>query len=114
VDCVFIDTADQGVKTPYIVISRTGFDPEKTLGTTTGITRSEIDIDCYAETPADAESLANAVATFFKDYTGAAGGSDTISAVLWEDMNDFENSEGNGNDQWRYAVTLTFTVFHSS
>lgn len=112
VPAIFVQAPRQGIKTPYVVISRTSHDPMKTLDGTTGMAQTEIDIDCFAATETKADALAKVVSDFFKDYTGVAGASDTIDAVLWEDMNDFENPEGDGSDTWRYAVTLTFTVFH--
>lgn len=112
VSAIFVTTADQGAKVPYLVISRTGHDPMKAMDGTTGMAQTDIDIDCYAGTPAEADALATAVEAYLKDYSGAAGGSDTIDCVLFEDKNDFENTEGDGNDQWRYVVTLSFTIFH--
>lgn len=112
IDAIFVDKIYQGFKPPYIMISRTGFDPRATLGTTTGIQETEIDIDCFAYTETLAEALAKAVSDYFKDYSGAAGGSDTIDSVEWDDINDFQNDEGNGGDCWRHAVTLSFTVLH--
>lgn len=107
----FVDKIAQGIIPPYIVISRTRVDPRKTLGTTTGIVESEIDVDCFADTEPLAEAISAAVSSFLKDYTGPAGVLDTIRAVEWDDTNDFQNPEV-GQDVWRHAVTLTFTIHH--
>lgn len=108
---VFVDKVKQGIKPPYIVISRVSADEHGTLTNTTGIKQTEIDIDCFEYTEPLAEALATAVSDYFKDYSGAAGG-DTIDAVHWVNTQDFENQEENGADQWRHAVTLTFDVWH--
>lgn len=112
VPAVFVETVRQGVKSPHIVISRTGSDARVAMDGTYGMASTEIDIDCFAATATKAEAIAKAVSDVFKDYSGPAGTSDAIDAVLWDSTNDFENSEQNGNDQWRYAVTLGFTVHH--
>jgi hypothetical protein len=112
VDKVFVSTVDQGVTVPYLVISRTGHDPMGTLTNTTGMAQTEIDVDCFAATPAAADDLADAVEGYLKDYSGGAGNRDYIDCVIFEDKNDFENTEGDGNDNWRHAVTLSFTIFH--
>lgn len=109
---IFTGTVPQGFKPPYIVISRIRHDPYKALDGTTGIGETEIDIDCFENTEPEAEALATAVADFLKDYRGAAGSSDTIDAVLFEDRSDFENLEQDGKDLWRFAVTLSFTIQH--
>lgn len=109
---IFVGTIPQGAKPPFIVISRIGHDPMKALDGTTGMVSSEIDIDCFENTEPEAEALATVVKDYLKDYSGAAGGSDTIDAVLLQDINDFENPEQDGNDTWRYAVTLSFEIQH--
>lgn len=111
-DAIFVDKIYQGFKPPYIVISRIGFDALRTLGSTTGMRKTEIDIDCFAYTEPLAEALSVAVSDYFKDYSGAAGSSDTVDSVEWMDINDFQNPEDDGGDVWRHAVTLTFSVLH--
>lgn len=108
---IFVDTATQGIKPPYILISRTSVDLRGGLGATTGIRESEIDIDCFADTSPLAEAIAEAVSTFMKDYSGPAGASDTIDAVEQVSVADFQNPEV-GQDVWRHAVTLTYSIFH--
>lgn len=111
-DAIFVNKALQGIKPPYIIISRIGHDPYKRLDGTTGMTATEIDIDCYEYTEPEAEAMAVVVKDFLKDYSGAAGASDTIDAVLLDDVNDFINPEESGGDVWRHAVTLSFTIQH--
>jgi hypothetical protein len=113
IPAIFVGKVKQGMKTPFICISRIRHDPLKTLANTTGMAESEIDIDCFANTEPKAEAIAKAVSDFLKDYSGAAGGSDTIDAVWWDDTNEFENQEDAGPDVWRHAVTLTFTIHHT-
>lgn len=109
---VFVDKAEQGAKPPFIIISRIGSDPMLALDGTYGMKSTEIDIDCYEATPTKAEALATAVSTYLDDYTGAAGGSDTIDAVMLEDTNDFLVPEEDGKDNLRHVVTLSFTIQH--
>ena len=111
VNAIFVDTIYQGIKPPYITVSRTGSNPRGSLDGTTGIKESEIDVDCFADTETLAEALSVSVSNALKDYTGVAGVNDTIDAVDWNDTNDFQNPEV-GQDLWRHAVTLSFTIFH--
>lgn len=109
---IFVDKVKQGFKPPYVLISRIGHDPFKSLDGTSGLAATEIDIDCVEYTEPEAEALADAVKAYLKDYTGAAGASDTIDAVLLDDINDFQACETDGKDLWRFAVTLSFTIQH--
>lgn len=112
-DSIFVEKIKQGVKPPCIVITRNGYDPMKTLDGTSGMASSEIDIECYESTEPKAQALAKAVSDYLKDYSGAAGGSDTINAVLWDGINEFETEEQDAKDNWRYAVVLNFTIQHT-
>lgn len=109
---IFVDKVKQGIKPPFIVISRSGFDPMKTLDGTTGMKSTEIDIECWEYTETEAEALAAAVSAYIKDYSGAAGGSDTIDAVLWDSVNDFKEAEDDGKDLWRFVTVLNLTIQH--
>lgn len=109
---VFVERAMQGFRPPYIVITEIDHDPMKHLGSTTGMASSDIDIDCYGDTWPTADSLADAVADFLKDYSGAAS-TDTINAVLWEGRQREALEPGDGSDTWRYLVSLSFTMQHT-
>ena len=109
---VYVETVAQGIKPPYIVISSTGHDPMKALDGTTGMEETEIDIECVEYTDAEAEALAKAVSDYLKDYSGAAGASDTIDAVLWDSKTMFVGQEQDGKNLWRFNVQLSFTIFH--
>lgn len=113
-DGVFLDNPAQGFVAPYVVITKTGHDPYKRLdGTTGGIVSTDIDIDCYAANRPAAIALAKAVSDYLKDYTGAAGGSDTINAVLWEDQVAQTVYLGDGRDQRHYVEAMTYQIQHS-
>jgi len=109
---VFVGRAAQGFAPPFIVITRTEHDPYATLDGTTGMGSSEIDIDCFEATHTKAEALATAVVDFLKDYSGAAGATDIIDAVILLNRRSFQTQAGSGNDEWQYVVTLTFQIQH--
>lgn len=93
----------------YVEVHTLNTDYYKTLGTTTGMRSSDLDIDCKAKTRAAAEALANAVETYIKDYAGAAG-SDTINAVLMNDRA-VEVEPPDGARQYaRFTETLDLQV----
>jgi hypothetical protein len=96
-EAVFLDNPAEGVKPPYVIITQTGHDPYKRLDGTGGTLRkTELDIDCYAS-----------------NYVGAAGASDTINAVLWENARDDTISTGDGRDQRHYVRSLQFSIQHT-
>jgi hypothetical protein len=109
---ICVEALPQGMKPPYIVISSTGHDPMKALDGTTGMASTEIDIECVEYTDDQAEALAKAVSDYLKDYTGAAGSSDTIDAVLWDSKTTFVGQEQDGKNLWRFNVQLSFTIQH--
>jgi hypothetical protein len=113
-DAVFLDNAAEGVKPPYVIITQTGHDPYKRLDGTGGTLRkTEVDIDCYASNRPASITLAGAVETFLRDYVGAAGASDTINAVLWENARDDVILTGDGRDQRHYVRSLQFSIQHT-
>jgi hypothetical protein len=113
-DAIFLDNPAEGVKPPYIIITQTGHDPYKRLDGTGGTLRkTELDIDCYASNRPASITLASAVETFLRDYVGAAGVSDTINAVLWENARDDVILTGDGRDQRHYVRSLQFSIQHT-
>lgn len=112
-DGVFLDHPSEGFNAPFITISMTGHDPLKRLdGTTNGLAFTDIDVDCYASSRPSAIAIAKAVADFLKDYTGLAGASDTVEAVLFQSMRDDVIGLGDGRDQRHYVRSLSFQIQH--
>lgn len=113
-DGIFVEKVKQGFKPPYILITDTSLDPMNTLDGMTGMGDSEIDIECVEYTEPEAEALAKAVSDYLRNYTGAAGGSDTIDAVRWENKQSFTGKDdSDSRDVWLFNVTLTFQIHHS-
>ncbi len=114
IDAVFLDHPVEGVKPPYVLITLTSHDPYKRLDGTGGtMRRSDIDIDCYASNRPAVITLAAAVETFLRDYSGAAGTSDTINAVLLDNARDDTVYLGDGRDQRHYVRSLSFIIQHT-
>lgn len=110
---VFLDAPAEGVKPPFVVITQTGFEPNKRLDGTGGTIRfTELDIDCYASNRPAATALATAVSDYLDDYVGAAGASDTVDAVLYEGHSDDTVPLDDGRDQRHYVRSLQFTIHH--
>lgn len=110
---IFVGTAVQGFSQDHIVIVRTSLDPMKTLTSTTGMRSTDIDIECYARSKARLELITEAVSAYIKDYSGAAGGSDTIDAVLWNDQYDTQAAPIDGTDNWLNSATIDLTIQHT-
>ena len=114
IDAVFLDHPVEGVKAPYVLITLTSHDPYRRFDGTGGtLRRSDVDIDCYASNRPAAIALASAVEVFLRDYSGAAGASDTINAVLWENARDDVVYLGDGRDARHYVRSLSFIIQHT-
>lgn len=110
---IFVGHAVQGFTQDHIIISRASLDPMKHLGGTSGMRSIDVDIECYSRSKASVESIAEAVATYLDDYTGAAGASNTIDAVLWNDTYDTASVPIEGSDVWLHSVTVDMTIQHT-
>ena len=106
---IFLNVVKQKFKPPHIVIRREGKNPNLTMD---GYKRSNIEVECVAGTASDAAAIAKAVSDFFDPYKGAAGASDYVDMVIWDDAVDSEEPENSGLDQWRHKMTLKFQVTH--
>lgn len=109
---VFVNTVRQGFKTPYIVIRSVGRDGQACWTGATSTSKSTIEIDCVDSLETKADALEKAVNDYLESFKGAAGASDTIECVIFNDSRDSETPEGDGADRWRYMRTLVYSVFH--
>lgn len=105
----FTDKTDQNVPMPYLVVTQLNEDPYKTLGGTTGLRKVEVDIDCVASSRVTADAVADAVETYIKDYSGAAGGS-TVRAVLLNDRAFDLIPIGQGTENYKFVATLNLEI----
>jgi hypothetical protein len=106
---IYTDKTDQNEPMPYLVLTQLNEDPMKTLGGTTGMRNAEFDIDCVASSRVTADSVADAVDSFIKDYSGAAGAS-TVRAVLLNDRAYDCIPTGQGTENHKFVTTLNFQV----
>lgn len=108
---VFNENPAQGVRPPFILISHIDRDGMLNLGVTHGTAKTNIDIDCYANTFVAADAIGEAVKTFIQDYRGAAG-SGTIDAVELQDIRYDAIYEDQGRDVREHIVSLNIDIFH--
>lgn len=106
---VHVDQAEQGTATDHVVINRLGEDPHNHLGGVGGLKSATIDLDCKAQTPDDAEALANAIERDLEPYTGAMG-TITVDAVILQDTSDWWEAAKSGREVDRYVTTKEFTI----
>lgn len=112
--CIFLDNPAEGIKPPYVIITQMSHDPYKRMDGTGGTLRmTEFDVDAYCSNRPAAIALATAVEVFLRDYVGAAGASDTINAVLYDDCQDDVVNTGDGRDQRHYVRSLSFRIQHT-
>jgi hypothetical protein len=109
---IFDEHPVQGFKPPFILISLIDDDPMLTLGTTGGLEKTSIDIDCYAFSKPAAYAIGSAVKAFLQDYKGAAG-TGTISAVEYQGRRYDAIYEAQGRDVREHIVSLNFEIYHS-
>jgi hypothetical protein len=107
---VFNEDPQQGFLPPFILISRISADPWLTLGTTGKTGAIDFDIDCYAYTLTTALAIDAVVQAFIEDYTGPAGTSDTIKAVLMGNKRHDKIFEAEGRDVRQHIVSTTYTI----
>lgn len=110
---VFVGSAVQGFSSDHVVIARTSLDPLKRFDGTTGMQSTDIDIECYGRSKTRVDAMADVITGYIKDYTGDAGDSDTINAVLWQDQYDTSSVPIDGTDNWLHSITIDVTIFHS-
>lgn len=109
---IFNEFAPEGFKPPYVLISKTDTDPLVVLDGTYGLRFNEFDFECYSRDQVEAESLGDIVETFIKDYTGQAGPSDTIKAVILENRRYDKIFEEQGGDQRQHIQSISVTIQH--
>lgn len=107
---IFNEDPVQGFNPPFILISQISTDPWLTLGTTGKTGETEIDIDCYAFTLAAALAIAATVQAFLEDYTGLAGPSDTIKAVLLGSKRHDKIFNDDGRDVRQHIISTSYTI----
>lgn len=109
---IFCEYGEQGFAPPFILIHLIDHDPMVTSGGTSGMGKSEIDIDCHANSVVEALKMADAVADYMKDFVGYAGATDYIDAVLWEGKRIDNIRPGDATNTIQYVASQSFTIFH--
>lgn len=112
VPAIFCNSAVQGVKPPFVVITIIGGDPYLTLESTyhEGLRSAEVDIDCFDYSSSAAATLNKTIRQFLDDYTGAAGANDTIAAVLHDTPVSGYDYPSEGFDTKFHYVTTTYRI----
>ncbi len=112
---IVCDHAPQGMQPPFVVIRDTGTETYSSLGPYTETLKgASVEIDCMAYQEPSARTLAQTIRQFFDDYSGAAGASDTIKAVIWDDEKPAYSKPNEGRDTRYQIVTEPFFVQYST
>jgi hypothetical protein len=101
----------QGATLEAIVYQRVSGPREDTLGGVATLVHPRIQIDCFAETYAEAKALATAVRAAFDGYSGAAAGV-TIQCVRLLDDADVVDIDPELEGRRRYRIRQDFEVWH--
>lgn len=90
---------------PCVRVEEVDREPVSAFGSDVGLTRFEVEVECFATTPAGVKALALATRTALKRFRGSSGGVTVQDMLLEREVSDFE-PEGNV-----YSVRQDFTVW---
>lgn len=99
----------------YIVIHQISKVPERHLGGGSGIARVRVQFDCWADTPEDADAIAEALRESLDNFRGALGtGSSEVFAnqIQLDDDNDNEAVPINASQSGKVGRSLDFFITH--
>lgn len=111
---IFNEEPPQGAALPFIVITQTDHDPLPTLDGTYGMEMTTFSIDCYTNELPAGQTLRKAVSDFLKDYSGAAGASDTINAVIWQGNSYRKLVNPDGTDTRQRIASSSYLIQHTA
>ena len=93
-DRVYSDVLPQAPKTPAVVITEVSADEDVSLDGPTGVQRTSLAVDSWAEKRADATALGLAVKKTLSGHSGAAGGFEVQSCFFVTERWAFEPETG--------------------
>lgn len=79
------------------------------IGSASGSSTARIQVDCWGQTMADVETLAEAVRAALQGYSGAMGAI-TVSFVQLAGERDLHEPPKEGSNQWLYRRSMDFQV----
>jgi hypothetical protein len=113
---IFCNGPAQGVVPPFVVITAQGGDPMLTLESfSETLKEAEVTVRSYGFSQVDSETLHKTIRQFLDDYSGAAGASDTIQAVVgWSEPDTGYEVQAEGLDSKFYFTETTYTIQYST
>lgn len=111
---IFNEEPPQGANPPFIVIVQTDHDPMVALDGTYGMQMTTFSIDCYANELPAAGTLRTTVGTFLNDYSGAAGASETINAVILQGNSYRKLYAQDGTDTRQRIASASYLIQHTA
>lgn len=113
---IFCTSVMQGVVPPFVLIKRLGGDPMLTLGLNGETLKTAvIEISSYSYSAVANETLDRTIRVFLDDQLEvAAGASDTLKAVLFDEPTAGYDSPVEGTDTRFYYCRTTYTVQYST
>lgn len=110
---IYVGYVEQDRNMPYITIQANDIDPLSALDGTSGMKRTDMAVNCVAPARVDSNDAADAVESFFNDFTGAAG-SNTIDAVILQSRSHTEVPIAQGSDIYKMVTRLEYAILHDS
>jgi|TARA_Y100000310_G_scaffold344099_2_gene455130 hypothetical protein len=102
----YLTDAPVGAKAPIVEINLTDHHLPKTTGNSSSGHTSEFEFECWHTTTALAETLANSIKTYLRDYTGTLNSGSPATKIWWAKIfNEFSS-----HDSAAELFGSTFTV----
>lgn len=112
---VMCDNTNQGMKPPWVIVNSD--DEDDPVATLDGTICEDISIDSVAFSEQAARALNAAVKSYLEPFVGtatAAGVTDTIQGVFWQDQNYSYDYPPDGGDTKFHKVTSKYQVYYLS
>ncbi|MEM9019940.1 MAG: DUF3168 domain-containing protein [Planctomycetota bacterium] len=110
---IYPQRAPSGTPLPYAVYHRISPERQYHLGGFAGCTRELIQVDAWADTPAEAEAMADALIDAMEVQQVQAGGI-LIESIELQSQRDTDQDPQDGRDLPVFGSSLDFRIWHKT
>lgn len=110
---IYIEVADSGATVPYITIAQISTDHEHHMGGASGLAQARMQIDVWADSETNRNTVSEALRDAFDGYSGTMG-DDSVnvrSVFLAEEAETYEPPT-DGSQQGVYRNRMDFTIWY--
>ena len=109
---IFSNRTKQGIAPPFMVLTQIEGEHVTHHGGPAGLARSRLQVDCYAETEAVVEALADAVRQLMDTFTGSMGTLDVRDCNLTGERDLYEEPT-DASDVGKFRISMDFSIWHT-